>query len=110
MTVVDHGAFVRWVIPSFGAGSDGAFARHFRRSRRQIRRSKRPVMLDLRGNLGGYRTRRHAVLGVFLDEAGWPEEKEGRWTTRPEWGVVPHMPLVETKRICDKPLAVLLDG
>lgn len=110
MAVVDHGAFVRWVIPSFGAGSDAAFARHFRRSRRQVRRSKRPVMLDLRGNLGGYRTRRHAVLGVFLDEAEWPEEKEGRWTPRPEWSVVPHMPLVVTRRLCDMPLAVLLDG
>lgn len=110
MSVEDHGAFVRWVIPSFGQGKASAFAREFRRARRAVRRRNKPVMLDLRGNLGGYRTRRHAVLGAFLSEEGWPEEAEGAWEPMARLEAVSPMPLVRTRRPISVPAAVLLDG
>lgn len=110
MSVEDHGAFVRWSIPSFGVGSAAGFRRDFRRSLRQIRRSGLPVLLDLRGNLGGYRTRRHAVLAAFLDVSLWPLEKEGLWSLSSSKEVVPPMPLVRVSRPLEVPVAVLLDG
>ena len=81
MTIEDHGAFQRWVIPSFGSGNDRQFIRSFRRCVRRLRRADSPVMVDLRGNLGGYRTRRHAVLGaLFLRPRGLRSVKgHGRW-------------------------------
>ncbi len=110
MSVVDHGAFLRWVVPSFGQGSDRSFARDFRRSRRKLRRTAKPVMLDLRGNLGGYRTRRHAVLQAFVSTESWPEEQEGAWSMAGAIEAVPVMPIVRTKRPMVVPVAVLLDG
>jgi len=67
-------------------------------------------MLDLRGNLGGYRTRRHAVLGAFLPEEDWPEEVEGSWMPMAGLEAVSPMPLVQTRRPISVPIAVLLDG
>ena len=110
MSVVDHGAFLRWVVPSFGLESDRSFSRDFRRSRRKLRRADKPVMLDLRGNLGGYRTRRHAVLQAFLAAELWPQEREGAWSMAGAFEAVPVMPVVRTKRPMDVPVAVLLDG
>lgn len=110
MAIQDHGAFVRWVIPSFGHGSNRQFARDFRRCRRKIRRLDAPVMLDLRGNMGGYRTRRHAALAVFLDENKWPIEQESTWRLQEDIGRIRPMPLVRTSRTCVQPLAVMLDG
>ena len=110
MQVLDHGAFMRWRISSFGEGTARGFARDFRRCMRRLRRAKKPVMLDLRGNLGGFRTRRHAVLGGFLDREAWPLELEGNWDM--EGGVerVPPMPLVRVRRPLRRPVAVVLDG
>ena len=110
MRVEDHGAFQRWVIPSFGSGSDRQFVRSFRRCVRRIRQAGSPVIVDLRGNLGGYRTRRHAVLGAFVDVLDWPEEREGEWSTAGRFDVVPAMPLVHVQRVVDVPVAVMLDG
>lgn len=110
MSVVDHGAFLRWVVPSLGQGSDRSFAQDFRRSRRKLRRAAKPVMLDLRGNLGGYRTRRHAVLQAFLATELWPEEREGAWSMAGAFEAVPVMPVVRTKRPMDVSVAVMLDG
>ena len=110
MSVVDHGAFLRWVVPSFGQASDRSFAQDFRRSRRKLRRAAKPVMLDLRGNLGGYRTRRHAVLQAFLATELWPEEREGSWSMAGAFEAVPVMPVVRTKRPLGVPVAVMLDG
>ena len=111
MYVEDHGAFSRWVIPSFGSGSSAQFSRDFRRCRRQLRRLGQPVMLDLRGNLGGFRSRRHAVLGVFLAVPQWPEERELAWSdTLSVEDVVEAMPLVRTSKVLAKPLAVMVDG
>ena len=111
MTVEDHGAFFRWVIPSFGAGDARRFSKDFRRCRRQLRRANKPVMLDLTGNLGGFRSRRHAVLGVFLDPSLWPEEREAQWgDSLVGEEVVPAMPLVRSSRVMESPLVVMLDG
>ena len=110
MTIEDHGAFQRWVIPSFGSGSDRQFIRSFRRCVRRLRRSESPVMLDLRGNLGGYRTRRHAVLGAFVSPSAWPEERERAWSMAGGFDVVPDMPIVRVRRVMNVPVAVILDG
>ena len=110
MSVEDHGAFVRWLMPSFGVGSAADFRRSFRRSFRRIRKAGLPVMLDLRGNLGGYRTRRHAVLSAFLDVESWPVEMEGPWSLDTLMEPVPPMPLVQVSRPLDVPVAVMLDG
>ena len=67
-------------------------------------------MLDLRGNLGGFRSRRHAVLGVFLDSESWPVEREGKWSMDGKFDEVPAMPLAPVRRVLDVPVAVLLDG
>lgn len=108
--VEDHGAFLRWVIPSFGTGDDRSFRTVFRKQVRQLARAGRPVMLDLRGNLGGFRSRRHAVLGVFLDSESWPVEREGKWSMDGEFDEVPAMPLASVRRALDVPVAVMLDG
>ena len=110
MRVEDHGAFQRWVIPSFGTGDERSFRTEFRKQVRQLERAGRPVMLDLRGNLGGFRSRRHAVLGVFLDSEAWPVEREGKWSMDGEFDEVPAMPLASVRRSLDVPVAVLLDG
>lgn len=110
MRVEDHGAFLRWVIPSFGAGDERSFRAAFRKQVRQLERAGRPVMLDLRGNLGGFRSRRHAVLGVFLDSELWPVEREGKWSMDGEFDEVPAMPQASVRRVLDVPVAVLLDG
>lgn len=110
MRVEDHGAFLRWVIPSFGAGDERSFRTVFRKQVRQLERAGRPVMLDLRGNLGGFRSRRHAVLGVFLESKAWPVEREGKWSIDGEFDEVPAMPLAPVRRVLDVPVAVLLDG
>lgn len=110
MRVEDHGAFLRWVIPSFGAGDERSFRTAFRKQIRQLERAGRPVMLDLRGNLGGFRSRRHAVLGVFLDSESWPVEREGKWSMDGKFDEVPAMPLAPVRRVLDVPVAVLLDG
>ena len=110
MQVLDHGAFMRWRIASFGEGTARGFARDFRRCMRRLRRAKKPVMLDLRGNLGGFRTRRHAVLGGFLDSEFWPLELEGNWDMHGEVERVPPMPVVRVRRPLRRPLAVMLDG
>lgn len=110
MVVEDHGAFQRWVIPSFGSGSDRQFVRSFRRCVRRLRRAGTPVMVDLRGNLGGYRMRRHAVLGAFASPATWPEEREGAWSMSGRFDVVPAMPIARVRRVMDVPVAVMLDG
>lgn len=110
MTIQDHGAFQRWVIPSFGSGSDRQFIRSFRRCVRRLRRAGSPVMVDLRGNLGGYRTRRHAVLGAFASPSTWPEEREGEWSMAGRFDVVPAMPIARVRNVIDVPVAVMLDG
>ena len=110
MTIQDHGAFQRWVIPSFGSGSDRQFIRSFRRCVRRLRRADSPVMVDLRGNLGGYRTRRHAVLGAFASPSTWPEEREGAWSMAGRFDVVPAMPIARVRNVIDVPVAVMLDG
>lgn len=110
MTIQDHGAFQRWVIPSFGSGSDRQFIRSFRRCVRRLRRADSPVMVDLRGNLGGYRTRRHAVLGAFASPSTWPEEREGGWSMAGRFDVVPAMPIARVRNVMDVPVAVMLDG
>lgn len=110
MTIEDHGAFQRWVIPSFGSGNDRQFIRSFRRCVRRLRRADSPVMVDLRGNLGGYRTRRHAVLGAFASPSTWPEEREGAWSMAGRFDVVPAMPIVRVRNVIDVPVAVMVDG
>lgn len=111
MAVVDHGAFMRWVISDFSSGSPRAFRRSFRKCTRQLRRTGLPVMLDLRGNLGGYRTRRHAVLSYWLAPGCWPEERERGWMAADgEFEPVPAMPLVKASRPSGARLAILVDG
>lgn len=110
MEVVDHGAFVRWRIVTLGGGTERAYRKSFRRCFRQLRRLGKPVMLDLRGNLGGYRTRRHAVLGAFVPLAEWEPEQEKEWASDADFESVPPMPLVRVRRPLRKPVAVLLDG
>ena len=111
MGIEDHGDHVRWIIHSFGEGAPRSFRRAFSKAVRLIRRTGKPVLLDLRGNLGGFRTRRHAVLGVFLDPSEWPLEYERGWGLQDTaWSAVPPMPLISNGRPLDVPLAVLLDG
>ena len=110
MEVVDHGAFARWRISSFGADDDRSFRTLFRRCVRQLRRLDKPVMLDLRGNLGGYRSRRHAVLGAFVSVQDWVAEREMEWVDGAVFEPVPPMPVVRAKRPLGHAVAVLLDG
>lgn len=111
MAVIDHGAFMRWVISDFSSGTPRAFRRSFRKCTRRLRRAGLPVMLDLRGNLGGYRTRRHAVLSFWLAPDLWPEERERAWgSADSEFEPVPAMPLVRASRQSGASLAVLVDG
>lgn len=110
MRLEDHGAFVRWVIPSFGANSASVFGREFRRIRRKIRRANVPVMLDLRGNTGGYRSRRHSVLGLFLSNEEWPLETERHWGHEAPFEPVEDGSLVRSKRTVRVPLSVMVDG
>lgn len=110
MEVVDHGAFARWRISSFGAGDDRSFRTLFRRCVRQLRRLDKPVMLDLRGNLGGYRSRRHAVLGAFVPVGDWVAEREMEWVDGAVFEPVPPMPVVRAKRPLGHAVALLLDG
>lgn len=111
MAVVDHGAFMRWVISDFSSGSPNAFRRSFRKCTRQLRRAGMPVMLDLRGNLGGYRTRRHAVLSFWLALDRWPQERERGWISGDaEFETVPVTPLVRANRPLGANLAILVDG
>jgi len=111
MAVMDHGAFMRWVISDFSSGSPSAFRRSFRKCTRQLRRAGLPVMLDLRGNLGGYRTRRHAVLSFWLALDRWPQERERGWTSgEGEFETVPATPLVRANRPSGANLAILVDG
>ena len=110
MEVLDHGAFVRWAIPGFGLGSDREFGKSFRRCVRRLRRSEKPVMLDLRGNLGGFRTRRHAVLGAFVRAEEWSDEWEGAWSMDGDFERVSPAPLIRVSRPLEGPVAVLLDG
>ena len=111
MGTEDCGDHVRWVIHSFGEGAPKSFRKAFSKAVRFIRRAGKPVLLDLRGNLGGFRTRRHAVLSVFLDPADWPIEYERTWGRQDTtWTEVPPMPLTSCGRPLDVPLAVLLDG
>lgn len=112
MAVVDHGAFMRWVIRDFSSGKPKAFKRSFRRCARALRKADVPVLLDLRGNLGGFRTRRHAVLGFFLAQSEWPEEREARYNAgglEPS-RLVPPMPALRVSMAHSAPLAVLVDG
>ena len=67
-------------------------------------------MVDLRGNLGGYRTRRHAVLGAFVSPSTWPEEREGAWSMAGRFDVVPAMPIVRVRNVIDVSVAVMVDG
>jgi len=111
MSVLDHGAFLRWKISDFSSGSTGQFRRSFRKCSRRLRRSKKPIMLDLRGNLGGLRTRRHAVLSFFLDVEYWPLEHERPWNAgEADFKPVPCMPAVRMNRPVEFPVAVLVDG
>lgn len=111
MEVIDHGAFLRWKISDFASGSLGEFRRAFRKCTRRLRRFQKPVMLDLRGNLGGLRTRRHAVLSFFLAPEYWPLERERPWNAgEGDFEPVPSMPAVRMNRPVDFPVAVLVDG
>ena len=110
MSLEDHGAFVRWVIPSFGTSSASVFGREFRRIRRKIRRANVPVMLDLRGNTGGYRSRRYSVLGLFLSKEKWPLETERLWGGEAPFETVEGGALVRSKRAVHVPLSVMVDG
>ncbi len=111
MAVEDCGGYIHWTISGFGVESDRSFRKACSRMVRFIRRLDKPVLLDLRGNLGGYRTRRHAVLAAFLTEDQWPRESERPWGTGDStWIEVPPMPSVRFRRPLDVPLAVLVDG
>lgn len=111
MSVLDHGAFLRWKISDFSSGSAGEFRRSFRKCTRRLRRSQTPIMLDLRGNLGGLRTRRHAVLSFFLEMKYWPEERERAWNAEEQdFSLVSPMPAVRPKRPVDLPVAIMVDG
>lgn len=111
MSLFDHGAFLRWKISDFSSGSTGEFRRSFRKCSRRMKRAKLPVMLDLRGNLGGFRTRRHAVLSFFLAHEFWPEERERPWAGgEQDFKSVSPMPAVRSNRPVEWPVAVLVDG
>ncbi len=112
MAVVDHGAFSRWIIRDFSTGTFAEFKKSFRRCVRMLSKAEAPVLLDLRGNLGGLRTRRHAVLSFFLEPAKWPVEREASFGNADEAfaAVIPPMPALRVARHCDVPLAVLVDG
>lgn len=111
MSVHEHDGYIQWSIVGFGIGADRTFRREFRAAFRQVKRSGLPVLLDLRGNLGGYRTRRHAVLAAFVKPAEWPVEQERPWG---EQGAalteVPAMPALKRLRPIEAPLAVMVDG
>jgi len=112
MSVVDHGAFVRWVIRDFSSGKPSEFRRSYRRCTRELRKAGTPVLLDLRGNLGGFRTRRHAVLGFFLPQSDWPEEREAEYNSGglDSSRCVSPMPAVRVPKVHAASLAVLVDG
>lgn len=112
MAVVDHGAFTRWVIRDFSSGTPSAFKRSFRRCIRALAKAKTPVLLDVRGNLGGFRTRRHAVLSFFLPPSEWPEEREVAFSGpgQPLEAVIPCMPALRVSKRHAGPVAVLVDG
>lgn len=111
MTVREERGFVHWVIRGFGLGSEKAFRRDFRVALRQVKRSGLPVLLDLRGNSGGFRTRRHAVLAAFVKESEWPVEQEGAWRRTDDVFIeVPPMPSTKCRRPIEAPLAVMVDG
>lgn len=111
MAVVEREQYVHWTVGSFGAGSDRAFRRAFRKCRRQVRQSGLPILLDLRGNLGGYRTRRHAVLHALVAPSRWPQEWDRKWGDKDaKMEEVPPMPAVKTSRRMEAPLAVVVDG
>lgn len=111
MQLTFHGTHVRWGIAGFGVGSDEEFRIACKRIVKEIRKQGLPVLLDLRGNLGGFRTRRHSVLSAFLPESAWPEEWECGWGESPAGEVrVEAMPTYRVREPLDLPLAVLLDG
>ena len=103
---------VEWAIRSFGEGSEQAFRKALRKQWRQVRRSGLPVLLDLSGNLGGFRSRRHAVLSCFLDPMDWPAEMERDWDAAGDapWEDVPAMPVTALSTDEGVRLAVLVDG
>lgn len=112
MAVVDHGAFSRWIIRDFSSGSRSAFKRAFRQCVRVLDKAQLPILLDLRGNLGGFRTRRHAVLSFFLSQAEWPEERESKIGADDKFlgPLIPPLPALRVHRRTDVPLAVMVDG
>lgn len=112
MAVVEHGAFVRWIVQDFSSGNASDFKRSFRRCTRALRKAELPIMLDLRGNLGGFRTRRHAVLSFFLAPSEWPVEMESEFGVNGEITerVIPPMTALKVSKRTDVPLAVLVDG
>lgn len=110
--VLEHcGDHMVWSVRSFGEGSNRQFARAFRRCLRSLRKAGLPIVLDLSGNMGGYRSRRHAVLSAFALAEYWPEEQE-RVFGSPEspFERVPGMPFVRVRHPLDSPLAVVIDG
>lgn len=111
MALTFHGTHVVWHMASFGMGSDEEFRASFKRMVREIRKSGLPIVLDLRGNLGGFRSRRHAVLSAFVPCQEWPGEWERPWggNEMQEEAVEP-MPLFEVKQPLDARMAVLVDG
>ena len=112
MRVLVKEGHVEWAIRSFGEGSEQAFRKAVRKQWRQIRRAGLPVLLDMSGNLGGFRSRRHAVLSCFLDPMDWPAEMERDWEAVVDgpWEDVPSMPIVALSTDEDVRLAVLVDG
>ncbi len=111
MAVTLEDQYTEWRIRSFGEGSDREFRRALRRSWRQIRRAKLPVLLNLCGNLGGYRSRRHAVLSAWLSAEECPMELERQWgDSAIAWSEIPMMPLVGLGGSSELPVAILLDG
>jgi hypothetical protein len=67
----------RLEISSFGRGSDAQFLCRLRRALRKASRLELPLLLDLRGNTGGYRWRRHAVVSAV-----WPHSPVQEWAIR----------------------------
>ena len=111
MTVREEEGFVHWLIRGFGLGEERAFRREFRAAFRQVKRSGLPVLLDLRGNVGGFRSRRHAVLSAFVKASEWPKEQEGGWSgTNGALTAVPPMPAAKCLRPIEEPVAVIVDG
>lgn len=112
MSVMEMEDHVVWTIASFGQGTDREFRQSFRSIARTVRRAHKPILLDLTGNLGGFRTRRHAVLSQLLDVHDWPQERERPWAaTDAQWTDIPPMPAVRNRRPpLVGPVAVLVDG